>query len=267
MIILMIKKFQNQNFELSVYGSVETPYFKGREVALLLGYKCPTSAIRDNVDNDDKITLSNLLKSKVAWKPTFAKTHPHTVFINESGLYSLIMSSKLKAAKDFQRWVTSEVLPSIRKTGEYKVQPMIKQKLILDIQTENDLHKAVVNYLRTKYPNVLITATLGENQDTSEKRIDSFEKGYSKGIPDLLIFHKNSKFNGLVIEFKSPKGTGVLSSEQVDKLKLLQDQRFDVLVSNNLFEIIERIYHHMNLDTLSKTKTKIIKYIIRKNPT
>jgi len=117
------------------------------------------------------------------------------------------------------------------------------------------LQKAVVNYLRTRHPGVLFTATLGENQDTPEKRISSYEKGYIRGIPDLFIFHKNAIFSGLAIELKSPLGTGSLSIDQEDKLKRLLEQGFDVLVSNNLFEIIERIYSHIN------KKTKLVRII------
>ena len=90
------------------------------------------------------------------------------------------------------QWMTSEVLPSIRKTGQY-VHKDVKQKLTLNVQTESDLQKAVVNYLRSKYPHIYFTASLGELQDTPGKRIKSYQMGYQKGTPDLLIFYKNRK--------------------------------------------------------------------------
>lgn len=85
------------------------PWFVGKDVALVLGYANPSKALSDHVDNDDKLnneTLSSL-GQRGGW------------LINESGLYSLILSSKLPTAKQFKRWVTSEVLPQIRKTGKY----------------------------------------------------------------------------------------------------------------------------------------------------
>src|SRR6185503_2372614 len=104
-----------------------------------------------------------------------------------SGLYSLILSSKLPKAKEFKQWVTNEVLLSIRKTGQY-LNKNIKPKIFFNCQTESDLQQAIVNYLRNKYPTLYFTANLGELQDTQQKRIKSFQMGYQKGSPDIFIF-------------------------------------------------------------------------------
>lgn len=87
------------------------PWFVGRDIAVSLGYAKPENAVSSHVDSDDKTTTliqgtGSNYKSKV-------------VLVNESGLYSLIMGSKLESVKQFKRWVTSEVLPTIRKTGGY----------------------------------------------------------------------------------------------------------------------------------------------------
>lgn len=95
------------------------PYFVGKDVAEILGYANASKALLDHVDEEDKLnneTLSSL-GQRGGW------------LINESGLYSLILSSKLPKAKEFKRWVTSEVLPSIRKTGGYNA-------------NQNDVYKA-----------------------------------------------------------------------------------------------------------------------------
>lgn len=84
------------------------PLLMGSDVAKRLGYKNPQKALRDHVDEEDK-TLNE----------SFTVNGTHPVLINESGLYSLILSSKLPQAKAFKRWVTAEVLPQIRKTGGY----------------------------------------------------------------------------------------------------------------------------------------------------
>lgn len=109
-----VKIFENEEF-----GSVRTvviegePWFVGKEVAEVLGYSNPNEAIQDHVDAEDKLnskTLSSFeldLGQRGGW------------LINESGLYGLVLSSKLEGAKRFKRWVTSEVLPTIRKTGGY----------------------------------------------------------------------------------------------------------------------------------------------------
>lgn len=85
------------------------PYFIGKDVATALGYTNTQKAIRDHVDNEDKLTERIVLSGQ----------NREVVFINESGLYSLILSSKLPKAKEFKHWITAEVLPVIRKTGGY----------------------------------------------------------------------------------------------------------------------------------------------------
>lgn len=105
-----LKIFKNEEF-----GQVRTvmidgePYFVGKDVAEILGYAEPRSAISKKVDDEDR---------GVAKMETPSGMQEMTI-INESGLYSLILSSKLESAKKFKRWVTSEVLPTIRKQGYY----------------------------------------------------------------------------------------------------------------------------------------------------
>lgn len=104
-----IKIFENQEF-----GKVRTveidgkPYLAGKDVAEALGYTNPQKAIRDHTDIEDRTV-----------NESFTVNGTKVILINESGLYSLILSSKLESAKRFKHWVTSEVLPSIRKSGGY----------------------------------------------------------------------------------------------------------------------------------------------------
>lgn len=88
----------------------DEPWFVGKDVAMALGYGRATKAIQDHVDFEDK--------DEVPIQDSIGRMQK-TPIISESGLYSLILSSKLPAAKKFKRWVTSEVLPAIRKTGGY----------------------------------------------------------------------------------------------------------------------------------------------------
>lgn len=85
------------------------PWFIGKDVAEILGYSNTPKAIRDHVDDEDKLTERIVLSGQ----------NREMTIINESGLYSLILSSKMPKAKEFKRWVTSEVIPAIRKTGGY----------------------------------------------------------------------------------------------------------------------------------------------------
>lgn len=114
-----------QIFNNAEFGSVRTvevneePYFVGKDVAEILGYANPSKAIIDRVDEEDKLTsqFGNSGQNRAM------------TIINESGLYSLILSSKLPTAKKFKHWVTSEVLPSIRNHGAYMTPQVIEQTL------------------------------------------------------------------------------------------------------------------------------------------
>lgn len=116
-------------FSNTEFGSVRTlvingePYFVGKDIALILGYAKPRNAIAAHVDEEDK--------KDAPIQGDLGGTQEMTV-INESGLYSLILSSKLPKAKSFKRWVTSEVLPSIRKTGSYSIQQKVDSYMIED---------------------------------------------------------------------------------------------------------------------------------------
>jgi prophage antirepressor-like protein len=85
------------------------PWFVGKDIASSLGYKDTVNALKEHVDNEDKDIIKIMTTSGIQ----------NAVVINESGLYSLIFGSKLESARQFKRWVTSEVLPAIRKTGSY----------------------------------------------------------------------------------------------------------------------------------------------------
>lgn len=115
-----------ETFKNSEFGEVRTlldenndVWFVGKDVAESLGYKDTFGALKKHVDDEDKQNCQN---------SSFESPRGFTI-INESGLYSLVLSSKLPSAKKFKRWVTSEVLPSIRKTGSYQ-KPMNRNQLI-----------------------------------------------------------------------------------------------------------------------------------------
>lgn len=113
-----------QIFQSNQFGEIRTvtinhePWFVGKDVAITLGYGNPQKAIRDHVDGEDATV-----------NESFTVHGTPAKLINESGLYSLIMASKLPTAKQFKRWVTTEVLPSIRKQGNYTQPDMTNQNM------------------------------------------------------------------------------------------------------------------------------------------
>ena len=130
-----IRIFDNPDF-----GEVRTimidgePWFAGVDVTRILGYKDNTSAMR-NVEEEDKLKGCSI--------STPSRGEQQMTVINESGLYSLIFGSKLDSAKKFKRWVTSEVLPSLRKTGSYRVPQTIPEQIQLLAQGNVELNHRV----------------------------------------------------------------------------------------------------------------------------
>lgn len=114
-----LQLFNFEGEEVRVLEIEGKPYFVGKDVATILGYKNGSRDINVHVDNEDK------LKYRIS---TSGQLREQTI-INESGLYSLILSSKLPNAKQFKRWVTSEVLPSIRKHGAYMTEDTLEKAL------------------------------------------------------------------------------------------------------------------------------------------
>lgn len=135
--------FKNPEFgEIRTVELAGEPWLVGKDVAEALGYSNPRDALDRHVDNEDKaaVGINDGSQSK------------NMTIINESGLYSLVLSSKLPGAKKFKRWVTSEVLPSIRKHGAYMTSDTIDKminslefgiKLLTALRDEQDKRKAL----------------------------------------------------------------------------------------------------------------------------
>ena len=187
--------FYYEETEVPVIKCKDEIWFKAVAVATILKYKNTMKSIRDHVDPEDKRKLleprpkskqneTDPLKSKqnesfwlkMVSESRGSKTDPlkrnegNTIYINESGLYCLILRSEQESARVFKRWVTKEVLPSIRKTGKYSstlvnndMNHKYNDSLTFKIENEMDLHTKVVSFLKKRYPNSIFIATLGEN--------------------------------------------------------------------------------------------------------
>lgn len=147
-------------FESPIFGKVRTteingePYFVGKDVAEILGYKETAKAIRTKVDHDDKgVSVLDTPGGK-----------QEIIVINESGVYSLVFSSKLPRAKEFKHWVTSEILPSIRRHGAYMTDDILAKtienpdfliNLLNDMKQEKEKRKALEEKVQQDKPKVL----------------------------------------------------------------------------------------------------------------
>ena len=231
--------------EITVIKCRDDIWFRGKDIAKALGHEKTRNAILKHVNDDDKSILEDLRRGPQIRAP-FKNEQGGSIFINESGLYSLIFGSKLESAKAFKRLVTKDVLPSIQKTGRYDycIDHKYNNTLTFKIENEIDLHVKVVSFLKKRYPHSLFTVTLGENQDTAFKRIDSFKKGYLRGSPDLIINNLHKHYTGFCLEFKTPKGVGRLTSDQSIMLQRYRSNNFKTLVSNDYDLIIEQIIEY-----------------------
>ena len=241
------KVFKYEEAELSVIEYKDDIWFRGKTIAEILGYTIQRKAILDHVDHEDKRKLSELVpKSKQNETEPLTNNQKKTIYINESGLYCLILRSKLESARVFKRWVTKDVLPSIRKTGMYNygIDHKYNDSLTFRIENEMELHTKVVSFLKKRYPHSIFTATLGENQYTCNKRIESYKKGHLRGSPDLIINNLHKNYTGFATEFKNPNGKGVLSYDQSNMLRQYQNNGFRTLVSNDYNFVIEQVIEY-----------------------
>ena len=190
-----LQTFQNLEFgeirSMTINGE---PWFVGKDIAAALGYSNPRKAIGDHVDEEDKgVTKCDTLGGG-----------QNLTIINESGMYSLILSSKLEGAKRFKRWVTSEILPSIRKTGAYatdsaaaeykarelRIKEMNAQARLINAETRRltvlqkgkGLSQVAVDTLAVKAVERVTGKDLGDYLPQVEKTYSASEIGNALGI-------------------------------------------------------------------------------------
>lgn len=163
-----MEELQLFNFEGNKVRTLKVddePYFVGKDVASILGYSNTRDALNKHVDSEDKNT--------VAIHDGITRGNPNQVVINESGLYSLILSSKMPNAKRFKHWVTSEVLPAIRKHGAY----MTDQKAFDVVHNKNglaDLLQQAADQLKQK--DIRIEEVEAENKNLTAQLEESNKK-------------------------------------------------------------------------------------------
>lgn len=178
-----------QIFSNPEFGEVRTveingePWFVGKDVAQTLGYQNPQRAIRDHVDDEDK---------GVTEMVTPGGTQEMTI-INESGLYSLVLSSKLPNAKKFKRWITSEVIPSIRKHGAYMTPETLEQailnpdimiQLCTTLKEEQEKRRSLEEQVKRDAPKVLFHDAVAASDDTILIR-DLSKLLSQNGVPNM----------------------------------------------------------------------------------
>ena len=253
------KSYKNEDLGIELKSFIDKKqnvWFLGKNVAEILGYSNTKKAVLNHVENEDKQQIFTrhprgpkmgpVAKSysSVHKTGTVAPSGSMCTYINESGFYSLVLSSELETAKKLKHWITSQVLPSLRKYGFYKMFDNPDNKMF-KIENETDLHYKVVQLIRNYYPDSILVAGLGENQDTEEKRLDSYKKGYQRGQPDLMILDYHREYKGLCIEFKSPTNNYCVTESQLKMKEKYRNNDYAFILSNDYDKISKLIHKYM----------------------
>lgn len=253
-----------QIFNNPEFGEVRTvdangePWFVGKDVAQALGYANASKAVMDHVDDEDK--RFEMLMVSDSRNGNLVKT----ALINESGLYSLVLSSKLPGAKRFKRWVTSEVLPSIRKTGGYSIPkdyPSALRALAdaeekrLVLAAENEAQRQVIadfqpikQYVDTILSSnrTLTTTQIAADYDMSAKRLNKilYEEGIQRYVNGQWILYTKymgkgyTKSKTISITRSDGRPDTVLNTEWTQKGRLLIHE---VLGKRGILAIMDRV--------------------------
>ena len=234
--------FKNEQFgEIRTIVKNDEIWFVGKDVATALGYSNPSNAVVTHVDDDDKTTYLNQVSG--------SNYKSKTAIINESGLYSLVLSSKLPTAKKFKRWITSEVLPSIRKHGGYLTQAKIEEvllnpdtiiKLATDLKEERAKRVEFEKQLEINKPKVLFAEAVATAKTSiliGELAKLIKQNGYDIGQKRLFQYLRE---NGYLIKQKG----SVYNSHKQKSMDM------------GLFEIKERTINHSDHIEIVKT-TKV----------
>ena len=228
-------------------------FLSSRDICSALGYSNCSQALTQHCSREyiadlqsiasNPIDLETISMSEVDGETALQKSYRlREKWLEEPACYQLISRSHRPEAKAWMKWLYEEVVPSLRKTGTYTTQTRNQQVQLIN---ESDLHYKVVEFIRKRFPNVKIIAGLGENQTTSQVRIDSWRKGYTKGQPDLMLPIRSGRKCGLALELKSPGWHHEASEHQKAFLQTLEMEGWQVVVSNCYEDILITVHHFL----------------------
>ena len=241
-----IKLFKFEGNEVRTLKINDEPYFVGKDVAEILGYSNTRKALQDHVDLEDK-------KDGVTIRDSIGRSQRPTI-INESGLYSLILSSKMPNARRFKRWVTSEVLPAIRKHGAYMTDEKIEEVL-----TDPDTIIKLATQLKDERQQRLIEQQLRRDAESQVRKMkpkamfaDSVATSESTVLVGELakIIRGNGVDIGATRLFRWMREHGYLINRKGSDWNMPTQRAMDL----GLFKIKETTINHSNGTTsISKT--------------
>lgn len=235
--------FQNKEFgEVRSLVINNEPWFVGKDVAEALGYKNSKNAVPTHVDEEDKLST----------QIEYTGQKRNVTVINESGLYSLILSSKLPNAKKFKRWVTSEVLPTLRKTGSYTKVPTDPRELLMLTIKAHEQTAQRVDVLEEKVSSLEKSTTIDSSQQYTLEKIAKTTVIRSLGGVDSRAYQLMSRkiFSNIWRDYKNYFKLGsyrdTLKTEFENAKEYLESWSPEVNISLKIKEYNSQL--SMNLD-------------------
>ena len=237
-----IKRFNHSEFgELRAIEIDGEPWFIGKEVAEKLGYKNTRDALLNHVDKEDKNTVA--IHDGIG--------NPNKVIINESGVYSLVIGSKLESAKRFKRWVTSEVLPSLRKYGKYSILKKPDSYMI-----EDEIERAK-RWIEEAEERRQLAITVKEQEETIEKQqpLVDFAKTVANS-EDCIDMNSMAKliFKKTGIRIGRNKLFEILRE---NKILMFNNQPYQRYIADGTFKLNEKPYRDCDGETRLSIKTLV----------
>lgn len=255
---VQLQEFDFKGNNLQAINLNNEPWFVGKSLTNILEYKNPTKALRDNVDDEDQQTLtykaSNQKLKATLWR---GNDYSNKTLVNESGVYSLVLRSTMKEAREFKHWVTSEVLPSIRKHGAYMTYSTLEQvannpdlliKLANNLKTEREARKQAELQIENEKSDVQFAKAVGNAGDLIS--VGSMANILSKNGVDIgrtRLYDWMRKYH--LVQQKSCKPTQYSINSNV--LKVQETHSVDS-------------YGHDHVNIVSRVTTKGQKYILQK---
>ena len=224
-----ILKYDNKTIYIAFHSDSNEPYFNANQVCELLGYENYRKALKNNVEKTDIFKLKNIVKN---YKSLYKNVQGNTKFLNEAGLYSIMLKGKKEIPKEIFAWITNEVLPSIRKYGEYRVNHVYKQQ-IDDLNSklkekQNEIEILKHNLKKQKYPEdgaVYIMRVINDNMDFDENQIIDIKFGRTKNMNKRVKNYNSCTKNKVqilkIVYVKNPKNIEkcVITKMEDDKIK------------------------------------------------
>ena len=228
-----------QVFNNPEFGNIRTltingePWFVGKDVASALGYSKPENALAAHVDCEDK--TSTLIQG------TGSNYKSKVILINESGLYSLVLSSKLPGAKAFKRWITHDVIPSIRKHGLYLTPAKLQETLakpenlmvILQTLADEQMKNAELTEANQKLEETNLLLACGEHQWSGKSLLNALVRSYAKNCCGgnngyaWTYYYKQLKYkHGIDVNLRKARN----KDKNVKKIDLINDNEMNTAV-------------------------------------